>query len=91
MKTVFEIPVESIIGLYNRTGYRICIQDEQGLDEIYTAGNSPCDSQQTVPVGRGLPLRKMRSMCIQSAKEEAKERGIPYLGIEREEEDDEGF
>lgn len=51
-----------ITGEYNAYGYRI-IQDGK---EIYSAGNSPWDSADTVPVDMGLGIELLHEYCQQT-------------------------
>jgi hypothetical protein len=74
---------QRVYGMYNKWGYRVCTVDG---DELYTAGNSPHDSGTSVD--DGLPLRKLRSMCIRTAKEIAAERGVDFIDVERIEDED---
>ena len=70
-----------VIGYYNELYYRIYLND----NEIYTAGNSPHESQTYVSKEDGVGRRKMRSYCIITSKAEAKERKAKYGGVEYEE------
>jgi len=77
-----------VIGFYNSTGYRVCrVIDGNVVEDLYTAGNCPIDSQQTVPPDRGVGKEKLRTWCEREAKEEAVKRGTPFFGVEEEEDD----
>lgn len=52
--------------------------------DIYTAGNSPFDSQGYVSARNGVGLQTMRKYCIQTSKELARENNAQYIGVERE-------
>ena len=65
-----------VIGRYNERKYEI----EVGGEVVYTAGNSPYDSQ--VYTERGVGLDTMRRYCEQTAKDIAKERKAKFLGCE---------
>lgn len=77
-----------ICGFYSSTGYRVClVEDGLVMEDLYTAGNNPCDSQQTVPPDRGVGMPKLRAWCEREAREEAEKRGITFFGVEVEEDD----
>ena len=76
--------MKQVIGYYNALEYRVEIDGE----EIYHAGNSPFESQVFVSKDDGVGLRKMRSYCIQTSKEIAKENNSKYVGVERLEENE---
>jgi hypothetical protein len=81
--------MKGIIGYYSELRYTVCIVDNgQILSEAYIAGNSPHDSQCFVSADRGVGLKTMRSYCIQTSKEIAKEENLKYLGVERDDEDE---
>jgi hypothetical protein len=73
----------AITGHYHEHGYEILSDD----DQIYAAGNNPYDSgvSQTLRTecGRALPLRKLRSFCVRTAREMALERKEKYNGSQR--------
>ena len=74
------------IGYYNELGYRICkMVDGRVVAEVYSAGNSPADSQQTVPVRHGVGLRKIKEWAEQTGREIAEEAESAFFGIEYEE------
>jgi hypothetical protein len=79
--------MDKIIGYYNTLQYRVVLFDKDvntdGKD-IYTAGNSPFESQTYVSADEGVGLRTMRKYCIQTSKELAKENKAQYIGVERE-------
>jgi hypothetical protein len=74
--------MKQVIGYYNGLEYRVEIDGK----EVYHAGNSPFESQTFVREDDGVGLRIMRSYCIQTAKEIAKENNAKYVGVERIEE-----
>jgi len=76
----------TISGEYNRLGY--VLFDEWGCP-LYAAGNSPHDSAAIVTPGTAgsLPLRTIRSYCVQTAKSLSKERNAVLAGVERVEDD----
>ena len=69
-----------IVGTYSKLDYTIWHNGR----EVYTAGNSPHDSQAYVSAKKGVSLRKMRTMCISTAKEMAAEQNVKYGGVTRE-------
>jgi hypothetical protein len=69
-----------ITGTYNEWGYTIL----DGNREVYTAGNHPKDSGQSTGSEYRLSLREIRSFCIATARDIAKERGKKYGGVQRE-------
>lgn len=72
--------MNDVIGKYNERGYQI--YDEQGI-ELYSAGNSPFDSQQDVTgLACALSLDTIRQYCITTAAEIAEENGGKVLSIE---------
>ncbi len=68
-------------GYYNNLGYRI--EDEEG-NELYTAGNSPHDSQVYVSADAGVGLERIKEFCETTLKEMAEEQGTTWE-IEEEE------
>jgi hypothetical protein len=73
-----------VIGEYNEDGYVILSLKGGEARELYSAGNHPKDStQHESDPAFALTLRQLRSFCIQSAKELAKERKEKYAGVER--------
>lgn len=77
---------KGIIGYYHPHGYNIWLMSANGnlVDQLYEAGNSPCDSQMRVPVAEGEDLETLKKYCEQTGKEMAKEQGLPWLGSEEE-------
>jgi hypothetical protein len=74
------------IGYYNELGYRICkMVDGRVVAEVYSAGNSPADSQQTVPARHGVGLKKIKEWTEQTGREIAEEAESAFFGIEYEE------
>jgi hypothetical protein len=74
------------IGYYNELGYRICkMVDGRVVAEVYSAGNSPADSQQTVPARHGVGLKKIKEWAEQTGREIADEAESAFFGIEHEE------
>jgi hypothetical protein len=70
----------NVYGKYNGNGYTIL--DEQG-NKLYSAGNSPFDSQQDATgFTCALPLDEIRSCCITSAAMIAEENGGKVLSID---------
>lgn len=68
-----------ITGEYNQIGYTVFSDSTP----IYSAGNSPDDSQAYDTPGIGLRL--LRSYCIKTAMEIAAERNELFGGVERSE------
>jgi hypothetical protein len=75
--------MKQVIGYYNALEYRVEIDGK----EVYQAGNSPDDSQAYTSKENGVGLRTMRSYCIYTTHEIAKENHAKYGGVERMEED----
>lgn len=73
-----------VIGYYNELKYRIEIDGE----EVYTAGNSPYDSQGYTAKENGVGLEEMRKFCEHTAKEMAQENKAKFIGVEYEEVDE---
>lgn len=73
-----------VFGEYSAEEYRVYVDDCGNVDEVYQAGNSPCDSQGYVTSADGVGLRAMRSFCASTAKEIAQELGGKYAGIVRD-------
>jgi hypothetical protein len=73
-----------IHGEYNAERYTIY---SDGV-EIYTAGNSPYDSQAYVSADDGVGLERMGEFCRGTAAELATERGEPLGECEETEPDD---
>jgi len=80
--------MKGIIGFYNAEKYSVCSIDENGQieEELYTAGNSPLDSQVSVNAFEGVGLETMREFCETSSKIIAKDNGYKYLGVQEDEE-----
>jgi len=75
---------KGIIGYYDDQEYEVClVENGQVTETIYTAGNSPCDSQAYVLPEDGIGLEKMRRYCEITSQEIAEEHGIQYLGVEK--------
>jgi len=72
-----------VLGRYNAHEYEIEVDGEI----VYRAGNSPLDSQGYVSKQDGIGIAEMKEYCIHTTKQEARERGIRYLGVEKLEED----
>jgi hypothetical protein len=70
--------MKKVIGYYNELEYRIELDGK----EIYTAGNSPFDSQQYTSKENGVGLIKMKQYCEVTAKDLAKEHNANLIGIE---------
>ncbi len=70
------------IGYYNKDGYRI--EEVEGYD-VYTAGNSPYDSQQSS--FNALPIETLKEFCQQTGEDIAEENDGEFLGVEYEEPD----
>ncbi len=73
------------IGYYNRHGYRI--ENLAGTEQHGFGNMKLWDSQQQVSPGSpdAASLRQIRSWCIRTGREIAKERHGKWLGAEREE------
>ena len=72
---------QSYIGRYNTLGYSVVVMFANGHeDTLYTAGNSPLDSQWYVE--DGLDLDTMKRYCEQTTKEMATENKGAFGGVE---------
>jgi len=60
-----------VTGEYGEMGYAVY---RNGV-EVYRAGNSPYDSQQTVDISDGLPVLELRTFCRNTMDEIADENG----------------
>lgn len=56
--------------------------------EIYSAGNSPFDSQAYTSKEDGVGLETMKEYCEQTSKNLAEENHAKYIGVEYEETED---
>lgn len=83
---LLEILGEKLVGEYTNFGYKILTSNG---DEIYSAGNSPHDSQVTVSKKKGLSLKTIKDYCNQTGKELAAERGTTYGGCSFDQDGDE--
>lgn len=70
--------MKRIIGYYNELEYSVEIDGK----EIYTAGNSPLDSQAYTSAEDGVGLERMREFCEQTSRELAKENHAEFIGVE---------
>lgn len=77
--------MKKIIGYYNELEYTVEIIGPGDHEVLYSAGNSPFDSQGYTSKEEGVGLEKMKQYCEQTAKEIAKEMNIEFIGIEYEE------
>jgi hypothetical protein len=73
-----------IIGEYNALEYKVLNYSDKfpNGEEVYSAGNSPFDSQGYVDADKGVGLERMKQFCEQTAKEISVENGIEYKGIQ---------
>jgi hypothetical protein len=71
--------MKQAIGYYNALEYYVMLDGKV----VYSAGNSPFDSQFYTSEYNGVGLKTMRSYCIQTTKEIAKENNAKYVGVER--------
>jgi len=77
-----------IFGEYNRNGYTIFRSSRGGLTEVYRAGNHTMDSAQMAPTAATtVPLRMLRTYCIQASRDKAEELHVEYGGVVRTEEE----
>lgn len=78
--------IKQIIGYYNELEYRVTLLiDGDPQEDLYTAGNSPYDSQQSVSAEDGVGLETMKIFCERTSKEMAREEEAKFLGVEYEE------
>lgn len=70
--------MKQVVGYYNERKYQI---DVDGT-EVYQAGNSPYESQDYLNADEGVGLEKMRTYCISTAKEIARENNAQYIGVQ---------
>lgn len=77
---------KGIFGEYSALHYVIYEVGKNGnVEPIYEAGNSPFDSHVYVSAEDGEGIETMKQFCEHTAKEIAEERRIKYLGITKEE------
>ena len=69
---------KGVIGRYNAREYEVEVVGEI----VYTAGNSPFDSQAYTLAEEGVGLATMKEYCEQTARDIAKEQHKRYLGVE---------
>ena len=74
---------EIVTGTYYQQGYYVNSDDGR---ELYSAGNCARDSTCIVDIDdtEALPLRTLRSCCIKTTRDIAKERFARYGGVTRE-------
>ena len=72
--------MQRLIGYYNEQGYSIV--DINSNTELYTAGNSPFDSQQSVGVSDALSIGTIKEFCKSTLKEMTEEISARVLGVE---------
>lgn len=77
--------MKSIIGYYNENGYHVDSVDNGINNTLYSAGNSPYDSQRQVELNKAIPVEVLQVYCEQTAKEISIDYDIPFLGTEYEE------
>ena len=71
----------TIFGEYDKYGYRIYTNTGE---HVYAAGNHQLESTLVTQPGIGsVTLRKLRSYCIQTAREMAVENDWTYGGVQR--------
>jgi hypothetical protein len=69
-----------VSGEYNQYGYTVWLNNEI----IYASGNHTQDSQQSATNEQDcLTLRQVRSLCIKTVKDIARENKAVYGGVER--------
>lgn len=73
-----------LISYYTAKEYRVT--DIDTGEAVYTAGNSPYDSQQYVSVEYGVGIGMMKVFAEQTGKAIAKEKNCEFLGVEFDEE-----
>ena len=74
--------VRSLHGTFGPTGYQIFT--DTGA-QIYSAGNSPQDSQAYVDPSVGVSVSLLEVYCNATGIEMAAEWGVPWLGCDPEE------
>jgi hypothetical protein len=74
-------PKRIVVGEYNCDGYAVLLCSGKSTDIVYTAGNHPQDSQESIP--RGVGLRAIRGFCIRTCREIAGERNASFGGVSR--------
>ena len=70
--------MKKAIGYYNEWEYRV----EVDGNEVYTAGNSPFDSQAYTDPQGGVGLETMKAYCEKTTKDLAIEHKAKYAGVE---------
>lgn len=70
--------MKKVIGRYNGLEYEVELDGEI----VYTAGNSPHDSQFYASLEDGIGIEAMRTFCKSTSQDIAKENNAQYIGIE---------
>lgn len=76
-----------IYGEYSAESYTIYSGSGADYQPLYTAGNSPFESQGYLPAERGVGLDQMREFCIATAMEMSAELGEKFIGVEESEDE----
>jgi len=78
-----------LIGYYNELGYEIVDIDNNNI--LYTAGNSPHDSQVVAGREDSLPLNLLKEYCIITLDNMIEDHKAENLGVEYKEFDNPAF
>ena len=75
-----------VIGRYHELQYEVV--DFTNDQVLYTAGNSPLDSQGYVPAEDGVGIDTMKQYCEKTTRQIAQEQNAEYIGVEYNEDID---
>ena len=78
-----ELSGVEVTGEYSRLGYAVVATRHGAVIKDYSGGNSPADSCVQTDSRHAFPLRKIRAMCIQTAREIAAEKQGTFEGVTR--------
>lgn len=73
-----RMKLSKVIGRYNELEYEVELDGEV----IYSAGNSPFDSQVYTDKETGVGLAVMKEYCEYTSREFAKEHKAKFMGVE---------
>ncbi len=78
-----------VVGEYSQWGYEVQVAQGSHLLYCYSAGNHKQDSQQRASLGspEACGLREVRTNCVRTAKDIARERQARYGGVTRQTEE----
>ena len=75
--------IKILFGEYDKNGYEIFFSNGKNVEQVYRAGNSPCDSTIITNGSDALSPKALRQYCIKTGKEMAKEKNCKWGGAEK--------